>query len=79
MRGDFVELAAQGVLVVLYGIGALGTAGIGLLIEYHSYIHLLAGEYPIAGWLGAIGAIVLFFTFLIVRDKLLPNVQAASN
>lgn len=77
MREGLLELVGHVVLLVLYGVGALVTGFIGLLIEYQSYVHAIGGEYRLATWLGVIGGIVLLFGYLIVRDKVLPTVRPA--
>lgn len=76
MREEFLDLLVQVALVGVYGAGALLVAAIGIAIEYYSYLYIVAGDYPLAAWLAAIGAIALLFSYLIVTDKLRGQVQA---
>lgn len=75
MREEFLDLLVQVALIGVYGAGALLVAAIGIAIEYYSYLYIVAGDYPLAAWLGAIGAIALLFSYLIVTDKLRGQVQ----
>lgn len=69
-----VELAA----FVLYAVASLVIGAIGLVVEYHSLLYALAGDYPLAAWVGVVGAVVLFFGYLTVRDKLIVAAEQAS-
>lgn len=71
MREDLIELLAQAGLTVLYSVGAVVTGFVGFMVEYQSFLHFNAGEYPLGVWLSMIGAVILFFTYLILTDKLL--------
>lgn len=77
MREDIVEILLPTVELALYGIGSLIAAGIGFGFEYLSYLHVIAGEYPLAAYLGVLGIAVLSFAYLITFQKLLPTIQAA--
>ncbi len=77
MREDLIEMLLPTVEIALYGIGGLIAAGIGIGFEYLSYLHVIAGEYPLAAYLGVLGIAVLTFAYLITVQKLLPTIQAA--
>lgn len=74
MRESLLELGIQSVLVLLYGIGALGAGIAGILIEHRSIAYFLAGEYQLGVWVGIIGLVALFTAYLIITDKLQPAV-----
>lgn len=77
MRDNLVEVVGQLVLLFIYGIGAVITGAVGLLIEYQSYLYFSAGEYSLAAWTAAMGGAVLLFAYLFVTDKLIPSVRSA--
>ena len=76
MRENLMEAIVHLLLIIIYGIGALGMAIVGLIIEYHSYLYAISGEYPLAAWIGFIGLIVFLFSYLLVTDKLIPSLQS---
>lgn len=70
MRETLPELLAETALLVAYLVGAAGAGTVGALAEYRSYLHLLAGEYRMAGYLAVVGCVALGFAYLLVRDRL---------
>ena len=74
MREDLLEVLIHTLMIGLYGVAALVTGAVGLIIEYHSLLYLLGGDYQMAGWVGVFGLIALIFAYLIFTDKVVPAV-----
>ncbi len=70
MRESFPEVVAETALLIAYLIGAAGAGLVGMIVEYHSYLYFLAGEYRMAGYFAVVGCVALGFAYLFVRDKL---------
>lgn len=76
MQENFVDVALETTVLLLYGLGALLATLAGVAIEYFSVLHLLTGEYPMAGYFGILGLVILGFAFLIFSNELLPTLRA---
>ena len=72
MREALLELVVHGGLLGFYVLAALVSGGIGLVIEYHSVLYFIGGEYEMAAWVGFFGLLALVFSYLVIRDKILP-------
>lgn len=70
MRENLLEMGAQLLLIVVYGIGALIAGIAGLIIEYSSLGYFLSGEYQMGIWVGVIGFVALAVAYLLITDKL---------
>lgn len=75
MRENIIEAVVHLLLIIAYAIAAVLIAVMGAILEYQSYLHMLAGEYPLAGWIALIGAVLFVFSYLCITDKLLPALQ----
>lgn len=77
MRENVFEIIHQIALLAVYGALTLVTGAVGLIIEYHSYLQLTAGEYQMAAWMAVFGAVALYFGYLLFSQKFLPTVRPA--
>lgn len=75
MRGEGLELGIQIGLALVYLAGASLASLVGVLVEYQSYLHLLAGDYTLAAWMAALGAIALLFSYRLTLRKALPQLR----
>lgn len=64
------ELLVEGVMVGIYSLVALVTAGFGAMFEYRSLMFLNGGQTFLAVWIGLIGVVLFVFSSHVVRDKL---------
>lgn len=69
MRENLLELGAQVLLIIVYGVGAIVATIAGVLIEAESLGYLIAGDYRTGLWLGVLGLIALGFAYLLITDK----------
>lgn len=77
MRENALELVSQILLIFLYGVGATVAVIIGVMIEMQSYGYVLAGEYRMAAWVGAIGLVALVTAYLLITDNVRSHVEKA--
>ena len=75
MREHVVDLAVTILLICIYAAGTAVTGALGIGLEYYSYLHLAAGDYAMAAYLGVFGVIMLLFAYLFATDKLRSAVQ----
>lgn len=71
MQEEVLDLGIQGVLLFVYGVFTLILGGLGLAVEYRSYVFFTSGEYRMSLWVGFLGVLIFVFALLMVRDKLL--------
>ncbi|WP_331234754.1 hypothetical protein [Natronorarus salvus] len=72
MQEEVLELLVQVFFALGYTAVAVVVAGLGISIEYAGLSLANVGDYLLALWVGAIGAVVLLFAYLIVRHRLFP-------
>jgi hypothetical protein len=70
MQEEIIELAVQGLLLLVYTVAAAGFSALGVLFEYRSYLFSNSGDLFLAVWLGGLGLLMFGFAALISRDKL---------
>jgi hypothetical protein len=70
MFEEVSELLIEAVMLGLYSLVVLATAGFGVLFEYRSLVFMNSGRTFLAIWLGLIGLVFITFSSHVVRDKL---------
>ncbi|MFC6904577.1 hypothetical protein [Halalkalicoccus tibetensis] len=71
MHEELLEVVIHSALLALYSLLTVGLAAASALVEYRSYAALTTGEMLLAGWMAAIGLVVLVFAYFVLRDKAL--------
>lgn len=69
MQEEFLELAIHSLLLAFYGVLTAGLTAVSALVEYRSYLTVAGGDLLLAGWMAAIGLVVLVFAYFVLRDK----------
>ncbi|MEM4780494.1 MAG: hypothetical protein QXG03_02875 [Halalkalicoccus sp.] len=74
MPEEFIELAIHALLLAFYSVLGVGLTAASALVEYRSYTTAVAGgDLLLAGWIAAIGLVVLAFAYFLFRDKALAE------
>lgn len=71
MHEGLLELAVHSALLALYSLLTVVLAAVSALVEYRSYLEITGGDMLLAGWMAAIGLVVLAFAYFVLRDKAL--------
>lgn len=72
MHEEVFELAFHSVLLLFYSVLTAGLTAVSALVEYRSYTTAMSGgDLLLAGWIAAIGLLVLAFAYFVLRDKAL--------
>lgn len=71
MHEELLELAVHSALLALYSLLTVVLAAVSALVEYRSYLEITGGDMLLAGWMAAIGLVVLAFAYFVLRDKAL--------
>lgn len=79
MHEEFLELAIHSVLLVFYSGVTASLAAASVLVEYRSYTIVTSGDMLLAGWMAAIGVLVLVFAYFVLRDKALAEYRYVAN
>lgn len=69
MQEEVLEIAIHSVLFVFYSVLTAGLTAVSVLVEYQSYNTVSSGEMLLAGWMAAIGLVILVFAYFVLRDK----------
>lgn len=69
MHEEFIETALHGLLLVFYSALTVCLTAASAIVEYRSYTVVSSGDVLLAGWMAAIGLVVLGFAYLILRDR----------
>lgn len=69
MSQSLFELGPELLSLLIYAVSGTALAVVGVVLEYRSYLLVSSGEGTVALWMGALGAVLLALSFLVVRDK----------
>jgi hypothetical protein len=69
MQEELLELAVHSLLLAFYSVLTAGLTAVSALVEYRSYLTVVGGDLLLAGWMAAIGLVVLAFAYFLFRDK----------
>jgi hypothetical protein len=69
MRESLFDLGPELLSLLIYGVSGTVLGIVGAALEYRSYLLVSSGEGTIALWMGALGAVLLALSLLVVRDK----------
>jgi len=78
MSSSLLGLAPEFAELFVLGLGSAGLSVLGIYAERTALTALRSGELVTALWVGALGAVVLAFAYLLVTDKLLPGVTTVT-
>lgn len=70
MHNSLIDLSIQLLVLGAYLAFAAGSAALGLVFEYRSYLFISSGESVLALWIAGLGAVLFGFSYLVTRDKL---------
>lgn len=66
--------------LVLSALGAVGFTVVGLLVEWHSLLRLVGGEFALGAWLGCIGLVALYAgTYLLGYKRVVAQLAVGSS
>ena len=69
MAEELVELTLQGIFLLGYAVASALLAGLGVAMEYQSYLYSNSGELILAVWMAGFGLVALAFAYTIATDK----------
>ena len=69
MAEELVELVLQGIFLLGYAVATVLLAGLGVAMEYQSYLYSNSGELILAVWMAGFGLVALAFAYTIATDK----------
>lgn len=73
MHEELFELVVHSALLALYSLITVALAATSAFVEYRSYLEITGGDMLLAGWMAAIGLVVLAFAYFVLRDKALAE------
>jgi hypothetical protein len=79
MQEEVLELVIHSVLLVFYTVLTASLTGVSALVEYRSYTVVTGGDMLLAGWMAAIGFVVLVFAYFVLRDKAMVEYRYLAN
>lgn len=69
MAEELIELVLHGVFLLGYAVVSTLLAGLGVAMEYQSYLYSNSGELFLAVWMAGFGLVMLAFAYTVMTDK----------
>ena len=76
MKTSLLELLPELVELILFSVGGVALSVVGAYIERFAFATVASGQPELGVWAAVMGAMALYFAYLLLTDKFYPKFTA---
>ena len=76
MKSSLIEMLPEVVELLVFGVGSVVLSAVGAYIESFAFETLASGQLGLGAWAALMGAVALYFAYLLLTDKCYPSAVA---